>query len=321
MTLSYTLRLLCLLAVVTGTVTALVQILLACNARFVSRHLETAAARSRERVLYVLQIAPLFVAVLVGGALFLPEYLLYEPTRGAEPVSWLSLVLAAAVGLWFGTAALRGLRIALRTLRFIAACRRCGRSVPQAGRLTPILALTEPILPVALIGFLRPFILISADLLEAGGLNSGCLQVALDHERSHALHHDNWKLLSLSFLPRLPADPWQRHWQRVADWAADDDAVSGDPARSLLLAEALVRTARLVQGSRVRLICTALTSTEAGLAARIDRLLRPRQASRPTGTSLSLALGGLLLVAVAAAVIATPWVYSLSESFLHLGGF
>ena len=320
MILSYSLRLLCLLTLVVGLVQAALQLVLSFNARFVLRRIEGVSSRRRERILYLLQIGPSLLAVLVAGGLCLPEYLRYEPTREPEPVGWITVLLAAAVSIWFGFALLRGLRIALRTLRFTRICRHSGRLVRHSGG-APILALAEPIVPLGLVGLFRPFILISVDMLEAGGLNAGALQVALDHERSHALHLDNWKLFSLSFVPRLPADRWQRHWQIATDWAADDDAACGDPGRSLLLAEALVRAARSVKPSHSPLICTALTSAEAGLALRIDRLLRPRRPSRSAGTSLVLGLAGLVFVAIGAAAIASPSIYSVSEHILHLGGF
>lgn len=326
MVLSYTFRLLCLLTVVTGAVAVALQLVLALNARSILSRLEGYAARRRERILYLIQIAPLLAALFVAGALCLPEYLRYEPTRATEPVGWVSLLLAGAVGLWFGSALVRGARITLRTLRFIQACRRSGHMVQQLSRDTPVVALAEPHLPVGLAGFFHPVILISAALLDDDALNSGSLAVALDHERSHALHRDNWKLLSLSFLPRLPdllrcSDPWRQQWQRSADWAADDDAVRGDPARSLLLAEALVRTARLVRNSGPSVLCAALTSAEAGLALRVDRLLRPCQDSGAAGSSLPLRLGALVLLALGATVVASPWIYGLLEQLLHLGGF
>jgi hypothetical protein len=326
MVLSYTFRLLCLLTVVTGAVMVALELLLAVGDRSILNRLEAVSARRRERILYLLQMAPLLAAIFVAGALCLPEYLRYEPTGAIEPVGWFSLLLAASVGLWFGFALLRGARVTLRTLRFIRTCRRSGRVLQHLTSDTPVLVLTEPNPPVGLAGFLHPVILISAALLEDDGLRSRALAVALEHERSHAHHRDNWKLLSLSFLPRLQglfslSDRLHLQWQKSADWAADDDAVRGDPARSLLLAEALVRTARLVRTPGPSVLCAALTSAEAGLALRVDRLLRPRPDFRSAETSLPLRLGALVVLALGAALVASPWMYSLLEQLLHLGGF
>ena len=321
MNLSYSLRLLCLLTVVAGCVQGALQLVLRLNARALLRRMDAAGSRLRERLLYAVQMAPLLIAIFAAGALCLPEYLWYEPAHEAEPVSWITLLLAAIVGIWFGSALLGGLRIALRTLRFAAACRRSGRIVRHLGSGTPILALAGPNPPVALVGFLHPFVLVSTDLLEAGSLQPEALRIALDHERSHAAHHDNWKLLTLSFLPRLHADPWLQHWQRAADWAADDDAVRGDPALALLLADAIVCAARLVRAFRAPVICAALTSADAGLAIRIDRLLNPRRTSRPANATVRLGVAAAVLCIIGAGLIASPWIYGISESILHLGGF
>lgn len=321
MTLSYSLRLLCLLTVVVGIVQAALQFALSFCARLLLRPLNAASARRQERILYLLQIAPSLLAILIAGLFCLPQYLWHEPTHEAEPISWITLLLTAAVGVWFGSALFRGLRMTLRTLRFAAACRRCGRMVQHSGSGTPILALPHPNPPVALVGLLRPFVLISTELLAAGSLHPEALRVALDHEHSHAVHHDNWKLFSLSFLPRLHADAWQQRWQRAADWAADDDAAHGDPNLSLLLADAIVRSARLVRPSRTPVLCTALTTADAGLAFRVDRLLHPLRTSRSANASLPLGFAAAVLGIIAAGVIASPWIYNLSERLLHLGGF
>jgi hypothetical protein len=313
-------RLLCLLAIVAGGANAALQLALFFSERFLMRRLEDVGSRWRERILYSLQIAPPLLGLLVAGACCLPQYLRYEPTHEPESVGWVTLLLFAAVSVWLGAALLRGLRIALRTLSFAHRCRCSGRRIRHLGGL-PVFVLAQPAHPLGILGFFSPFIVISADLLDTGGVNRRALLVALDHELAHARHFDNWKLLSLCFLPRLPRDRWLRQWQLAADCAADDDAACSDPARSLLLAEALVRTARFVRPLRPRVICTALTAAETELAVRIDRLLRPRPASCAAGNSLLLGLAGLLFLAVGAAALATPWIYSASERILHLGGF
>lgn len=320
MTLTYGLRLFCLLTVIVGMVYAAVQVALFCGARYLIRRLDRTGSRRRERILYLLQVAPALLAILVTGLLCFPEYLRHEPAHAAEPVGWITLLLAVFVGVWFGAALLRGLRTAFRTVGFARNCRRFGRLVGGSGS-APILALTGAAPPLGLVGFFRPLIIISENLVETGGLNPEALQVALDHERAHARQLDNCKLLSFCFLPRLMGDPWRQSWQLAADCAADDDATAGDPGRSVLLAEALVRAARLVRPSPSTVICAALTRAEAGLAHRVNRLLSPRRAPHSSGKALLTALAGLVLLAVSAAAAASPWVYGLCEHILHLGGF
>lgn len=328
MILSYSLRLLCLLLVVFGTLCATLQFVLARSAPFLLRRIESAPARRRERILYSIQLAPVLAALFIAAAACLPAYIRFEPNRACESVSALCLVLTSATALWIGASLLRGLSIVLRTLRFARACRRSGQLLPTCGS-TPVLALERPTPPVALLGFRRPVIIVSSDLLAADRLQPDALAVALDHERSHALHRDNWKLLSLAFLPRIRlrfGDPWTHAWRSAADWAADDDAARGDTHRSLLLAEAIVQTARTARANRVSVhpeapvIQTALTSAESGLATRIDRLVHPGPAIAQPRSSAANFVALVLLTAIAALSVA-PWIYPLSESLLHLGRF
>lgn len=323
MILPYSLRLLCLLLLVCGALCAALQLILTRCAPFILRRLESLPARRRERALYRIQIAPALAALFIAATVCIPAYLRFEPTRAAENIGGVCLLLALAVALWIGVSLGRGLRTGLRTLRFTRACRRTGQALPLGGS-TPVVALARTPFPVALLGCLRPLILISADLLASNRLHPDALDVALAHERSHARHRDNWKLLSLAFLPhlhRLLGDPWGPAWRTAADWAADDDAVHGDPSRSLLLAEALVHTARVAVTTRASarpVIHTALTSADAGLAARVDRLLHPSPVL-PLRVSLLPSLAAALVLAALAAIATSPWIYPLSESLLHLG--
>jgi len=328
MTLSWSLRLLCLLLVVFGLLLAILQLALARSAPFILSRLRSAPPRRRERALYRIQLAPPFAALFMTASVCVPAYLRFEPSRQLENVSGLCVVLAATTALWLSFSLLRGLSTVFRTQRFTRACRRSGQLL-QHTCPTPVLAVERPAYPVALLGFFRPLIIVSSDLLAENGLRPDALAVALDHERAHALHRDNWKLLSLSFLPRvdfLAGNPWPSAWRTAADWAADEDAVGGDTNRSLLLAEAIVRTARTARTARSRagsmapVIHTALTSAETGLVMRIDRLLHPG----PTRAGRSFvfpALAALILLAATAAVAAAPWIYSVAESLLHLGRF
>jgi beta-lactamase regulating signal transducer with metallopeptidase domain len=322
MILSYALRLICLVLTVFAGLCAMLELILARCAPSILRRLDSASPRRRERLLYRIQLAPAVVALVIAAAACIPSYVRFEPTREAESVSGLCALMAFAAALWIGCSLLRGLRTSVRTLRFTHSCRRSGQFKQYCGA-TPVLAVAHPAWPIALLGFSRPLIIVSADLLAPGRLEPAAFAVALDHERSHALHRDNWKLLSLSFLPRVGlvfGDPWQPAWQAAADWAADDDAVRGDPNRSLLLAEALVRAARAVRPASARIVCTALTSAEAGLAARIDRLVHPHPAPNEPSAFLP-GLTAVLLLATVAALVASPWIYPLSESLLHLGRF
>jgi hypothetical protein len=322
MNLSWSMRLLCILIVVGGFVLAIAQIVLALAAPYILKSLDSATARWRERILYLLQIGPALFAAFIAGAICLPAYVHGERNLEPENVSVLCMLFASLIALWFGFALLRGFGITIRTLRFMSDCRRAGQPLPHSGSI-PVLAVPDPRAPVRLIGFLRPVILVSASFMRTAPDAFG---LALAHEQSHADHRDNWKLLTLSFLPRLnllipSADPWSDPWRNAADWAADDDAVRNDSNRSLLLAEAIVAAARSINSassSNTSHICMSLTAADTSLAARVDRLFHPRHAPSIRPSAL-LVLTALVLVATSAACALAPWIYELSERFLHFG--
>lgn len=319
MNLPYVFRLICLIAVTIGAIQFVLQVVLAASARPILRLLRSASARQRERVLYLIQISPLVAATLFAAALLVPQYLRHEPNAAPEGVSISCLLLASAAFLWFAYAALDGLRLTLRTLRFTRACRRAGTESAWGARI-PVVMLPGSDCIFALAGFVRPVILISRGFTESGAFDPAALDLALDHERAHAARLDNWKRLSLTFLPRIRAggDFWLRHWQEAAEWAADDEAAGGDPARSLLLAETILQVARSTTSTRPPIICTAFHCESAGLATRIERLLGNRNTGAQSRTMM-VVLSGLALAGVAAAAAVSPWIYAVSERILHLG--
>lgn len=321
MNLPYTLRLICLLAAATGLTAAALECVLAAGAAWSDRLLRGLNARQRERALFAVQAAPAAGALVFAGAFCLPQYLLREPHFAREDVSGWCLLLAAAVLVWFGAAAGRGMRLALRTMRFARACRQTSGAGCEPGKI-PVLTLAEPGRTIALVGLARPVILVSHEVRAA--LSDGLLDVALAHEQAHAAQKDNWKLLALHLLPRLPlraSREWMRQWQEAAEWAADEDAAGGSRARRLLLAETLVRVARRGAMPGPAMIRTALTCEEAGLAVRVARLVRPgTRAARGAKALRAMLLGaGVLALGVAMAAMQSPWIYRVGERILHLG--
>lgn len=323
MILSYALRLLCVMLVSAGLSLASLQFVLALLTRFILPPLETAAARKREIIFCVFQIGPALLAAFVSIVLCLPGYVHSEPNHKVESVSIACLAIAAAVGLWFAVAALRGFYIALGTVRFARVCRQSGQFFAVSDSFA-VVSVRNFGLPVALVGFLHPFVVVSEEFIGVvGHLGPDALALALAHERAHAVRRDNWKLFCMAFIPSIDrfvsgCPPWKELWQAAADWAADDDAVQADPACSLLLAEVLVCAARCADGIGSHVVCAPLTSAKSGLATRIDRLVHPQCKSLP---NRMLALCGLAaFVVVAGAVLAfSPWVYIISEWLLHLG--
>jgi hypothetical protein len=108
------------------------------------------------------------------------------------------------------------------------------------------------------------------------------LAAALRHEDAHRRARDNFKRLLLAaapgLLPRVHGfAALERGWARMSEWAADDESVGGDPLRSLALADALVRVARLGTPVRTTALEVSFCGDGSDLACRVDRLLHPRR--------------------------------------------
>jgi len=324
MILSFAGRLLCVAAVMTGLIHLVFEGFLWSTAPFVLRRSEALPARLRERLLYALQLVPVMAALFLTAVVCIPQYIRGENNHDAEGVGWMCVAGAGAVAIWYGSTLVRGLLVAARTLLFARSCRRASNAVSFLRAGTPILSYPGRSYGVVLVGLFRPFILISESLLGEGGLSRNAIEIVLDHEASHARHRDNWKLFSLFCIPTLRlrlrnGRTWTEMWRGAAEWAADDDAVRGDNARVLVLAETLVAVAR--RGSQEPLrVCMALECDQADLVARVDRLIeRPTFASAPDswGAVSGVTVGVVGLVAATIVLmLSSP---ELLERLLHLG--
>ena len=154
------------------------------------------------------------------------------------------------------------------------------------------------------------------------GLTAGQLSAALLHERAHQKSHDNLKRLLLLLAP--DALPWvsltrnlERTWARYAEWAADDGAVAGDSGRSLALAAAVVRVARMSPRTASVPLQSALTENPCQLASRVDRLLRnaPVIDERPFLSMLAAGLG--VGIAVVGLSVIQPGAMQFSHGILE----
>jgi len=209
--------------------------------------------RLAARLLLALRFLPATLGLFVVAALCVPSYLQLEPGEGVEAVGWAGVVAAAITIAVWGIAIFRGLRKVLRSRRLLH-------------RDVPLFALT---------GIISPRLRISPEIRRH--LTRDQLRVALHHERAHGLAWDNGKRLLLAFAPGLLPGvhgftALERNWSRFTEWAADDDAIQGDTQRSLALAGALVRVARI--GSVALPLASGLLEGD-GLSERVDRLLNP----------------------------------------------
>jgi len=232
----------------------------------------------------------------------LPMSLHLEPLPGS-PAAECAAVL-------YGPIVLAGiLRCAIAlvtTRRVVRTWKRRARPLQLDGIALPAFAVDESFPLVAIAGWLRPRLYVSRVVLEH--CTAAELEAIVAHEAGHLRHGDPWRLLLVHASPDLlglvPSGAGiASRWAEAAEEAADDHA-SVSPARSLDLASALIRVARLA-GSTTRgdLPLTALYRG-GGVAPRVTRILdRPPDAlpapERPgAGRRLGLAIALIAMGAV-----------------------
>jgi beta-lactamase regulating signal transducer with metallopeptidase domain len=252
-----------------------------------AEHLPAARAAN---ALFGLRLLPSIAGALLVLLVCVPSYLRFEPRGAIEEVGpW---CLAGAV---------------LCLLRIARAIGRTGRAALRASRCSPNLAL---------LGILRPRLIVSAAVRRELSVEE--MSAALAHERAHCESRDNLKRLILLLIPGPIA--LERAWFRFAEWAADDRAAAGDPRRSLALAAALVRVARLTSNPMESPLMSSLIAGGCDLEERVNRLLdeRPSPSQRISirfrlVAGLAAALGLLLLTCAGT----LGWSHSLLESWMH----
>jgi hypothetical protein len=339
MPLSYSFRLVCLALLGVGCAQSLAELAFWFASPRVVKLLGRSGARNQEQFLFWGQIATHAVALLLTVAILVPRYVEAETNLFAERVGILSLAAAVFIlfrylralqhglGMWWRAAHLQHL---LQSAGIAGSTLGLGLS-PGPDQL--VMSAPGPCPPVAVVGLLRPRILIARAMLDPSKLSPEGLAIALDHERAHLSHSDNWKLFALTSLPslglRTAACPGPvRLWQRYNDWAADDDAIRDNPARALTLAESLVACAKSIPPSEPDFLFTGFAAHEAELEARIERLLdinrllQAHTSPQPITSRRLMAFlvgAGAVLIPICLLAAIAPWLQEAAETILHLG--
>jgi hypothetical protein len=322
---TYVPRLVCLCLASFFLVHLVLGLLVSLTASRAIRRASRMDAPSAARFLLALRLLPAGVATLVVAGVCAPSYLWLEPEAAAEEVGMACLAAALLGQIILAFSIARGLRAFRRSLQYIRHCRRVGRQTSLPGPPEPVWIVDGAAPLLALTGIVRPRLVISQPVVNA--LSSGQLAAVLRHEHAHRLSHDNLKRLVVLLSPGLfpffrGFDKLERARARFTEWAADDRAVDGDGRRSLSLATALVRVARLGAAAPAPPLATSLLADSQDLSARVDRLLHPRAQSRPPNPHLATA-AALACVALLAAVVLNPAtlpaVHQLLERLIQVG--
>ena len=278
--------------------------------RLAIRSAERMNATTGARLLILLRLLPSTLAIIGTLTLCLPSYLRFE--QDASESIGFGCTLLALCGLAMLCASAARL---IWGIRLSAAIQ---RDRLQAAACDPIFAL---------VGFLHPQVVVSNPIRSL--LSDAQMEAALLHENAHLTARDNWKRLALLAAPRalfLRAcfRNLEEHWMRLAEWAADDAAIAGEPSRALALAEALVSVAR-ISGTRPQmLVASSLVVCNEDLERRVQRLLTSRHADAPRSlanhfatSAAALSAAAILLVLAQQQGALLALVHSAMESLAH----
>jgi hypothetical protein len=240
------------------------------------RRIARAAASMRPQqastILILLRLGPACLSLLLVLTLCLPSYLRYEGNHTSEEIGLLCLVPACLGFLICLTAFVRAMGAVIQSSSLshtvCAAKDSSSWHLANGAREFP---------SFGLVGLLKPKVVVSPRVLDT--LTPEQFQAALEHEQAHRSSGDNLKRLLILLAPdlvpflrsfRTLEDQWDLH----AELAADDLATRGNPVRSIALAEALIRLARLDGNEAQPPLVSGLFAARKGLAARVERLLR-----------------------------------------------
>ncbi len=276
--------------------------------------------RQASRILILLRLGPACLSLLLVLIACLPSYLRYEENHASEEIGLLCLV-PACLGL------LICLNAFVRAMRAIIQSSSLSDTVCAAKDSTSwhLANETQELPSLGLVGLLKPKVVVSPRVLEV--LTAEQFQAALDHERAHRSSGDNLKRLLILLAPDLV--PFLRsfrvledHWDQYAELAADDLATRGNPVRSIALAEALIRLARLEGTQAQAPLVSGLFAAREGLALRVERLLRVDPVAKPPTRFPTLFWVAPSLLLVGSALLfpqlqVSLGVYRLLESLLR----
>jgi len=279
------------------------------------------ASRCRAGSLFLIRMLPAIGSASLVLGLVLPAFLSFEPRATAERAGPVLVVFVILAGLLVAA----GLR---RTLMSWLDTRRLERlwkteAVDSASLRIPVLAYRVPSqMPLAaLVGVVRPRLFVSDRFLDA--LSAGELQAVIDHEAGHLRSLDNLKRTVMRLAPdwlSFSSAGWEIEtaWAIAAEEEADDHAAGPDRSRSLDLAGALLKAARLtpMRFARVSNFCDQAT-----IARRVARLLKDEPARRRPARSLAPRYASMLALLGAAGLLAGPALraaYTMTEAAIRL---
>jgi Zn-dependent protease with chaperone function len=239
--------------------------------------------------LFALRVVPFALSCAVVLGLCVPSYLWLEPQATGERIGFACVVFAVfGVALWC-TSLFKVFRAFSASYQHRGLYQDSGYETRLPGESLPVVIVEDESPLLALVGVFRSRLLVSRSVLRK--LSSEQLDAALRHENAHLKSRDNLKRLVLllatdivPFSSRFAV--LEQHWAKFSEWAADDQAATGDPVRALSLASALVSIARMGAAPRLPFLHAPLVAGDHDLSARVERLLHAHPYPLTAGAKL-----------------------------------
>jgi beta-lactamase regulating signal transducer with metallopeptidase domain len=253
--------------------------------------------------LLALRLLPTVAGVLVTIGLVAPAFWRFEPANEGEMAGPVLLVLGAAGAVVLSAGFARMARAIVLTRRLRQRWLASSSTLPPFDERAPAHLIDVPYPVVAIIGILRPILVISRDV--SGGCSWDEVRLIAAHERAHLRAWDNLKRLLIDGCPDVlrwtpVGTEIAAAWSASAEDAADDAATGSDRRRRIALASVLVRVARMAIGGRP---APRLASALVGLTG-VERRVRRLATADPLPGAPRVRFY-LALAAVVAAIVAS----------------
>ena len=307
MILPYYLRLLCLCFATFFVVHALTWLVVRSIASGALRIADTMRPRISSSLLFGVRMAPAAITLFLVVGFCVPSYVWLEPDIASERVGFACLLAALLGAAVWAVALLRGFSSVARTARYMRVCHSNGVETTVGQDSAQVLVLNDDVPLMAVAGVMHPCLVVSQSVMDA--LSEEQKEAAFRHETAHRISRDNLKkflfLLAPDILPFVSGLSGLEHgWAKFTEWAADDQAVDGDPQRALSLASALVKVAKMGVHRTPSYLLSSLVDDDRDLATRVDRLLRePAYVEKPLAPLVAFARNASLVIAGVAATI------------------
>lgn len=251
--------------------------------------------------------------------LFVPAFVRHEPWHADERAG-LVLTLAAALGAGLlARGCFRGLSALLASAALRARWRRVSQPIElNAGIPSWCVDLSFPL--ACVVGLRRHELFVARSVIEA--LDAQELELVLAHERWHAERRDNLMALLVRVAPDvlslLPAGrELERALFHAVEGEADAASAAGSRERSLLLASALVRVARLLPAERPALLPASFLH-QAPIDGRVRRLLASQSAPASPSAERLWAAGAFVAAALWLAAPPLGRIHEAAEALVTL---